>query len=505
MSDIRGRLARGSIWILLARVATNGSAFVGTLVLARLLTPDDFGLVAIATTIAFIIASITELSLSSALIHLKEIDDDHLSTAFTLNMLRSGILGALIAALASPVAWLYGEPRLVAVMIAVSAVILVSGLSNPRMVVFARNLSFRQEALVLGANKVLGVIASITVALVFRSYWAIVAGLAVAQLVSILLSYVMVPFRPRLTLRRAGGLLSYSVWLSLGQAINTLNWKSDHLFIGYMAGNSALGFYTLGDNLAQLPTREATAPLSQTLFPGFAKLRDETERLRRAYRRAQALLCMIALPAGFGLAMVAEPMVLLAIGEKWAPVIPIIQLLGGIFAIQTLASAVQPMALAMGVTRTLFNRDALNFGIRMPLIIGGLLTGGLMGAVYARCVSGVVSTFINMLLARRLLDLPLSTQITDNARTIAATAVMVGGLSLLFDSMPSDPAAFIAVKHLVGMVVTGAGLYIVALAIAWLACGRPEGPERELVQIVTKLASPIANLIARRPGPASSE
>lgn len=147
----------------------------------------------------------------------------------------------------------------------------------------------------------------------------------------------------------------------MAQPVNTLNWRFDHLVIGYFLGNVPLGYYSVGDNLTASPTRAAITPVAQTLFPAMARLTGDVQHLRQAYQRAQSLMLAVALPLGCGFAIVAEPLVLLTMGEKWSHAITIIQLLAAIFALQTLSSAVQPLAMAMGQTRMLFNRDLVNW------------------------------------------------------------------------------------------------------------------------------------------------
>ena len=128
-----------------------------------------------------------------------------------------------------------------------------------------------------------------------------------------------------------------------------------------------------------MPTREATSPLTQTIYPGFSSIRDDPARLAAAYQRAQALVAAVALPAGIGVAVIADPLVRLALGEKWAPVIFIIQALASVYALQTLGSLVQPLGMAKGETRLLFIRDTQMLFVRVPVMIAGLMLYGLAG------------------------------------------------------------------------------------------------------------------------------
>ncbi len=476
-----------------ARLLSNFAAFIGMLLLARLLLPEDFGVVAIALTVTAIISSLTEISVGTALVHLREVEEDHFHSAWTLGMARSLALSAVLAGLAWPIAWAYGDMRLLPLMLAMAGITVISGLANPRLAIFARQLSFWQDAMLNLGGRVSGLLVSVLIAWLLRSYWAIVAGQAATVAFTIIMGYVLMPYRPRIRFYDLRRMFAFSAWLSLQQAINTLNWRSDPLLISFFAGPTALGHYTVGDNLASLPTREALAPLSGMLFPGLARVADDPVALRKAYLRAQSLLSMIAFPMGFGLALVAEPVMMLALGERWAPAVPVVQILAGIFAVQTLSSALQPLAMATGQTRLLFLRDCVNFVIRVPLMVAGVMLGGLIGAVIGRCFSGLISTAIGIGLVNRLLGITPLDQLRANARTILATLVMIGGAG---SWLMAAPEALGNGWTVLVTVLMGAALYIGTLLAAWQAMGRPRGPELDFLQIAARACPPLRSLLA---------
>lgn len=478
---MKDRLTRGAFWLAATRLLVNGIGVASMILLARLLLPEDFGLVAIATTIAIVAGSITELSLSSALVQHDNPEDRHFDSAWTLNVLRAALLAVLMAALARPVARFYGDVRLTDIMFVLAATSFLGGFGNPKLVIFTRNLVFWQEFAIGVSTKVLGFIVAIAIAVTYKSYWALIAGGAAAQLLTLVLSYVLMPYRPRLHLDGGRELLGFSVWLTLGQIVRTSNYRADTLLAGYFLGSHAVGYYSFGDNLAALPTREATAPIAQTLFPAFAQLKTNPVRLRQAYQRAQALLSAIALPIGCGFAMIAQPFVLLTVGEKWAPAVIVIQVLASILALQTLGAGVQSLAMSLGKTQALLKRDIWNLLVRLPLMLVGLAMGGLVGLVYARFVSGLFNLFLNMGLVRRLLDLSLRDQLRVNVRSLLGAAVMMLGLGLIQALTGAPPAGFMGVVALGGLIVAGAALYSGAVGLMWLLAGRPEGPESEMI------------------------
>jgi lipopolysaccharide exporter len=487
LDHIRTRLANGAIWVATARGLTNLFAFLSTLVLARLLTPADFGLVALATTMLAVLSALTELSLANALVHHVEPTNEHLNTAWSLNMMRGVLIGLLFCAIADPIASLYKDPRLMPIMIVLGLTSIMSGATNPKIVMFARNLVFRQDFILTVLSKFAGFLTALVAALIYRSYWALVIGSVTTQLSTILLSYLICPYLPRASLRHASDLWSYSVWLWLGGIVNTLNWKSDQLLIGGSLGPADLGYYTMGDNLAAMPTREATAPLVQTLFPVFARLRSDPPKLRRAYCSTQTFLSAVALPIAIGCALIAEPLVSLTMGEKWLPAVPVIQVLSCVYGLQTLSTAVQPLAMAQGRTRRLFGRDFLNLIIRLPTVIIGLLLGGITGIIYARAITGTVAILINMGLVSEIIGTPVMAQLAVNLRSLLSVAVMAFAVFAAERVIGTRGTSAQMAGAILSLIALGGAVYLGVSYGLWRFAGRPVGPELELTRFIEKL------------------
>lgn len=484
---MKQQLAKGVAWLSAAKLIVNGLSTVSTLILARYLTPDDFGLVAFATTMLSVISAVTELSLASALIHHRDPTDIHYNTAWTMNVLRSLAIG-LIFCLAAPwISEIHGDPRLQSVMMVLGVTLAMNGLTNPKMVVLTKNLVFWQEFVRNVAERLAGVTVGVVIAIVYQSYWALIASTVVSQLVSIAVSYLVYPYRPRISLRHAKQLWSFSIWLTLGQIINTLNWKFDHLLVGFLLGNKALGYYTVGDNLSTKPTREMISPLETTLFPGFSKIGDDKQRLKNAYRKAQTLVALIALPVGVGIALLSSSIVLLFLGQKWEPVILVIQIMAGSVAIQTLSSAVQPLALSQGQTKLLFKRDLISFAIRIPLIVIGLWTAGLLGVLIGRAVSTLVSVHMNMTIVKMIIGTSIREQWLANIRSLAGVAGMVLLVGVAHYQLGVGHSTLQMITHLILFVFVGTVAYASVVLGLWLFVGKPHGPEHECINLLQSL------------------
>ena len=211
---------------LISRVIDLGTM----LILARLLSPSDFGLVAIAMTVVTIIEAAFELPLSQALVRLPEIKESYYNTAFTLSLLRGVLLCAVISLIAVPFANFYNHPGLVPLILSLSIAPAARGLLNPRMAEFAKNMNFKYEFWFELIGKSVAFVVGITAALLTHSYWSIAFCTITAPVIIALQSYYLVPFRPKLTLVDWQQFVEFLGWISLSQIVLAINWQFDQLF-----------------------------------------------------------------------------------------------------------------------------------------------------------------------------------------------------------------------------------------------------------------------------------
>jgi lipopolysaccharide exporter len=485
--DVRSRLATGTIWIATARLSTNLLGLTTTLVLARILVPADFGLVAFGTTILSVVSAVTNMSLTSALIAHKAPTPGHFHTAWTLNAARGLIIALFLCLAAKPASLIAHEPRLFGLMCVLSLGPIFDGFQNPRVVMLIRDLIFRQQFVLLVGAKLVAIIVSIGLALVYKSYWALALGTLAGQLTGVVISYLLFPFRPRLSIEHYKELFSFSMWLTLGDLVLTLNLKFDSLLIGQFLGRAPLGVYAVGDNLAVLPTKEAMTPVMSTLFPALSQLVDDRKRLGAAYQRAQTLVAAIALPAGVGLGLIADPLIRLTMGDKWLGAIPVVQILTLVYSIMTLAMLAQAIAMAAGETRLLFKRDVQGFLISAPVVAAGMYFGGLMGILYARIFLAGVGIVLNMQVVKHVSGVSLIGQLTANTRALVSVAVMFIVVHAA-TQIHATSHAISALLFLIAMrVVLGVLIYVMTTALLWSLLGRPEGPEDEILRYARKL------------------
>lgn len=478
-------LARGALSLGSARIVGNLLGAISIVVLARLLTPADFGIVAIAGSILSVVQSCTELSLGNALIQKSDVQRSHIDTAWTMSVLRSLALVLVLVLLAWPLAKIYHMPNLVPVMLVSGVTGAAAGLQNPLVALATKDMRFGPIAISQLAQKGLSFGLAVVLALILHSYWAIIAGNALGALLASLLSYVLVPYRPRFSLRHLREIWSFSGWLFFKQLCETLNWRADQLIVGSLVPKPQLGIYAMADSLAVIPSRETLQPIRQTLYPGLATVNDDGERLRSRTLRAQSTLAMLVAPLGIMLALVAEPAVRIALGEQWREAVPFVQISALLYSFGCFSVALQPVAMATGRTRVLFILQAAMLVVKLPMLVAGFMVAGLIGMALARCLVEFVSMVLELIAIKVLAGIAVTTQVYAHAATIAGLVTMSIAVTqahrLLAEAEDSALIQF-AIESAVGAV-----FYAVTVIGLWLATGKRDGPISELLGIGSRM------------------
>ena len=482
------KVLQGAAWMGAGRIIVNLSGFVSTVLLARLLSPDDFGLVAIAMAAAAVVNSASELSLTAALVKFDDPSDDDFHSAWTLNLIRAFAIAAILVAIAWPMAAAYSEERLIPIFGIIAVTAAARALENPRIVMFRRALDFRPDFQFDVAEKLVSLFVAVGIAFVFRSYWALVLGAAAATLVRVALTYLKIPYLPRFRLSRWRALMSFSIWLTFAEIVKTINLRAVPLVAGAFLPTVAVGQYSVGERVASMPVRESVGALQATLFPAFSRMADDLGRMRAAYIRAQGMTSLAALPMGFGLMAVAEPVVLIILGAKWLPAVPVLQAVAIASSVQAVQNAL-PLAMATGHTNEILRRNIRTFVIQMPLLVAGLMLGresaleGLEGLSLALLVSAVVNVTINMLLIRKLIASPLAEQLGLAARPFFASVIMASLVLLLVQLYPATGSDLASILRLAAIVAAGAFAFAASLFTLHAVFGGPASAERELVAL----------------------
>lgn len=475
--------ARGAGWIIAWRAVTRGLGFISILFLARLLVPADFGLVALAASFAQAIDTLVDLGVQDAVVRAHTPSREFYDTAFTVNAIRGVTTAILLIVTAWPVASFFGEPRLSNILFAFAASVLIGAFENIGIADFRRNFAFQSEFQLWVFPRVAQVIVTITLALLWPSYWALVAGILTTRVLRNISGYMMHPYRPRFTLTAWRQIFSYSLWTWLIGMVNLIRSRVTVLTIGRMLNPTLVGVYSLGAELAALPETELVEPLCRVSFSSFAATQRSGTGVAETYLRIIASTLAITLPAGVGMMITANALVALAFGPKWLDATPVVEVLAisGLFNVVGRISGT--LFSAYAYLRSMFGIAAVMLCIQLSLVFVLVWQWGILGAAVASAVAVVIEQTIYCWLTFRRLHLHISDLLRRIWRCLLATAVMAAVLAVTSPGRQPGPVSVI------GLLVTcasGAAVYIVVLATAWFWSGRPAGAEADLREIASQ-------------------
>lgn len=475
-------IARGAAWMVLFRLLDRSIGVVSTAILARLLVPADFGLVAMAMSIIAVIELATAFGFEIALIQKRDPTREHFDTAWTLNVIIA-TLGALITvAAAAPAASFYGDPRLVPVMMAIAAAWLVYGFENIGTVNFRRDMDFGAEFRWMASKRLIAFVVTVVAAVTLRSYWALVIGSMTGRIAGVVLSYVMHPYRPRFALSRARELFSFSGWVLANNLVGVILSKVPHFFVGRVFGAQAVGTYTVAAEVAQLAQTELIAPINRAMFPGYSRLVADPEAFRRTCLGATGLIMLIVFPVSMGIAVLAGPFIRLLLGDQWGEAVPIIQVLACAGAVQALTSNNVSAYLALGRPHL----ATATFIARLIVLVLGIALlyerHGVLGVAYAELAASLISMAVSLPTLFLTVKLTVGEYARALWRPLVGSAVMgwivAASTFTPFHELNASRAAW----ELVGGTLLGMAVYPLIVAALWWAAGRPAAVEVDIVR-----------------------
>lgn len=476
-----GDMARGSAMMIAMRWCVRLIGLVSTMILARLLTPQDFGVVAMATVFVGFIELFSFMNFDLALIRLTDADRSHYDTAWTLQAILGLGLSVFIASLAQVAAWYFEEPRLAIVVRVLAANSLLQGFCNIGLADFRKNMEFHRDLEFNVYSRLLTFVATMIAVVIARNYWALVTGLLVGNLARLVLSYVMHPFRPRPSLSRKREILSFSSWMLLFQIGTYLRNRFDTIVVGRITTAGVVGMYNVAYELSSMPTNELIIPTGRALFPAYAQMSGDRHALRTALMTALAFVFAVVMPVCAGMMIVAPFLVRVVLGEQWASAAPLMSVLtfaGGFSGISHVIATFHAADGRERLTAALTWGNAL---VLLPALLIGSHYWGVPGIATCRAL---VSLFVLLVaLASVVVTGVLSGGEILRAiwRPTASAIAMIGVLHLVSQHFTNPLIA------LVSLALLGGGAFVFAAVGLWYASGRPDGVESTCLELLRRL------------------
>ncbi|OWV79434.1 exopolysaccharide biosynthesis protein [Rhizobium sp. R635] len=481
MSSVSQRTATASIWTISGKFLARLLDFVSLLILARLLSPADFGLVAIATSVLVIVETILDLPLTQALMRQPSPSKEMFTTAFTLSLLRGAAISLLMILISWPMAVIYGDSRLFALVAVLSIAPAMRSMISPRMVLFMQRFDFKREFALDLIAKGSTLLFGVGVAVTTGSYWGLAAGAVAGPTAAMITSYVFAPMRPAFSLSEWKHFQDMISWNTVSQVLNSINWQLDRLLLPRFTGLSTFGAFSVADNIAGIPYQTFVGPLLRPLMAAFSTVEDR-RNLVVAYLKATNAITFVAAPVLIALAMLAEPTVRVLVGEKWASAAPILQWLCLVSLLGLPTNIMPALAMVLDNTRSLALRMFAEFAVRVPVTILGIAYFQVEGALGARIIAMLVAYAASLVITRRLIGASFAAQLNAFCRPLAASLPMIAFLLWVEPMLAVMPVGF---NLIAGLAVCGAAAAAIFWAFAlllWQILGRPDGIETIVVQ-----------------------
>lgn len=479
----RSSLLQGAVLMVGMRWADRLIGLISTLILARLLVPEDLGIIAMSSLVVGLADMLLDLGVEAALIRNREATQKHYDSAWTLRLLQMCVSAGLVVLCAPLAAAYFDEPRVEAVLQVAALSLVLGGMQNIGIVNFQKEMRFRQDFRFTFMKRVVGFIVTMVLAWVLRSYWALVLGALSGRLFGVVLSYTMHPMRPRLHWGKVREIFGFSQWMLVRGIGMYLDASLHRFFVGGRSGSSVMGGYSLANEVAAMPSSELLMPLNRVLFPALVEAKHDPAALARKFLLAQGVQVVFALPASVGLALVAHDAVPLLLGEKWVFAVPFVQLLALVHAARAITSSSNFLLLTLGRPR----QAAVMAWFQVALFTVLATTVWAAGEAYEIAIARVLAAACEIGLAGVLVHraLPVVGYLAllgTAVRPAAATFAMIAATLALSGLTAS-------LGHLLSMcalVACGSLVYSVTLLLLWWAAGLPQGAERYLLETVCR-------------------
>ena len=401
-------VARSTRQTAVAQGLTQVLRLASSIVLARLLTPSDFGVVAVALVVASILDQVKDVGTGSAVIQRHEVDQVLLNSVFFLNAVMGTLACAILVVLAEPLASALGNPTAAPVVRAFGVITLVTSFGHIHQSLLKRSMRFGAVSVIAIISATVSVVVSITAALLGLNYWALVVGSAASALVGTVALWVLDPWRPTAHASMAGlrSIWAFSWNLFLSNILFFTWSQTDKVIVSRFAGASGLGTYTMAQRFVTTPLAALSTVIGEVTFPAFSRRQDDNAALRAGFTRSSSVIALVTFPMMLGAAVIAAPMVDVLLGPKWNALVPVLWVLAPAGAIQSITLNCNQLLLAKGRSDWSFRWGVVFFIVLTSLELV-FVRWGAVGVATGYAVGTVALTPFTLLLVFRTVDASL--------------------------------------------------------------------------------------------------
>jgi len=475
---LRTKVLQGAAWMVAIRWSHRLLGLVSVMILARLLTPHDFGTVAIVMSIVSVVDAFLDFGFDVSLIKNQNTTRDDFDVTWTMRLIKTLLFALIIAMLLPFVASYANAPETIQVGLVIALTVAIRGLDNIGTIQYQKDLDFGQVFRFRVYPRLLGVITTIILAFTLRSYWAIAFGMLASTIYGVAFSYIANPYRPRLRFQGIQQLWRFSQWIMIGNMGRQLFSMADRFLLSGWVDKAQLGFFTVAADVSSIVTVELLGPVSAALMPGFAKLQHEKERLRNAFMMSISVFTALILPSSVGVWLVAPEIVRVILGVQWHDSAKFVGMFGWFFMFFSLSEILTSFLIMVGLVeksarislgRSIFYLAALFFVFQ---------TYHIEGIILFKIAFAVIEVLLLFYLSAKYLNLPASAILQIAWRPLLSSACMIFAVQNASHAIHMNALADLCAKVLIGALV-----YITVSLTLWAAVRKPKGIESITIEL----------------------
>lgn len=348
--SIKQKAIKAVIWSAIQNWGSQAGSLIVFVILARLLTPEAFGIVALANVFLAFMNIFLDQGFAKALIQRQDLEPEHLDTAFWTHVSSGIVLTGLSFMTAGLVADLFEQPELIPILQCFSFLFFINSLSHVQKAILMREFAFQTMATRALLGIFIGGVVGIVMALWGFGVWSLVTQQFLYESVEVFVLWGASDWRPRFkfSLKHFKDLFSFGINIVILQFLNFFNKRSDNLLIGYFLGEVALGYYAIAYRVFKVMTQLLVFTTKQVALPTFSRLQTEPERFRKAFYKATKFTSLVAFPTFLGMTILAPELVFVLFGKKWIPAVPVMQVLAFAGIINSISLFKGSVFMAMG-------------------------------------------------------------------------------------------------------------------------------------------------------------
>jgi len=489
--SIGDKVANGAVWTLSMRMIVRIFGLLNIAILARLLTKEDFGIVALLISTSAVLSLLLEMIIRTGLIRVQDIRDEHYGVAFAIRLIGGALAAVILALAASPIAIFFSTPDLKIGLYVFAAILFAEGLASPWVMGFQRNMQFSKDftfEVIVGLGRVA---VSVICAFWLQNFWALVAGIGASAILRIFVSYAMCYGAPLKFDRLAFfDLWHVFKWSTIEGFAGFADQRVDKLILGKIGTAAQLGVFSMVVDLVMLPIGNLILPIGRAVLPGLHKMRTELpDKAAVAYGVAVSSMVAVSLPVAFGVLMVSDSLIRTLLGDDWSDSIILLQYLVPFILAESIIVSFNQVLVADGSLRAVTGLRVTRTILYIPAMYFGFLGYGLEGAILAKSIIAVLSVVPAFLILIKGGRICWDSSAWQIVRSAFACLIMV---YCWYIALPEIQALFVvSAVQLIVIGLMGALIYGGSLLAIWHFTGRKDGIETRLIIMVSNKLSKV--------------